>query len=136
MGNYRPISILIISKVFEKEVFQQLHHYLRVNSILSKFHSGFRPLHSTVSALIKMCDGWSDSIDKGKLTGAVFLDIRKAFDSVEKVQTRESSVDIWFKSYLTAPQQRLINGCFSSQSNLLCGVPKAKFLALSFSLST
>lgn len=111
MGNYRPISILpIISKVFEKEVFQQLYHYLKVNSVLSKFQSGFRPLHSTVSALIQMCDDWSDNMDKGKLTGVVFLDIRKAFDSVdhsillEKVKfygvaDREL---MWFKSYLTA----------------------------------
>jgi len=49
---------------------------------------GFRPLHSTVSALIQMCDNWSDNMDKGKLTGVVFLDIRQAFDSVllEKVK--------------------------------------------------
>ena len=76
--NYRPISILpIIRKVFKKEVFQQIYHYLKVNSILSKFQSGFCPLHSTVSALIQMCDDWSDStctcMDKGKLTGVVFL---------------------------------------------------------------
>ena len=138
MGNYRPISILpIISKVFEKEVFQQLYHYLKVNSILSKFQSGFRPLHSTVSALIQMCDDWSDNMDKGRLTGVVFLDIRKAFDSVdhsillEKVQfygvaDREL---MWFKSYLTARQQQcLVNGCLSSQSNLLCGVPQGSIL--------
>ena len=121
-GNYRPISILpIISKVFEKEVFQQLFHYLKVNSILSKFQSGFRPLHSTVSALIQMCDDWSDNMDKGRLTGVVFLDIRKAFDSVdhsillEKAQfygvaDREL---MWFKSYLTARQQQcLVNGWY------------------------
>ena len=101
MGNYRPISIQpIISKVFEKEVFQQLYHYLKVNSILSKFCSGFRPLHSTVSALIQMCDDWCDSMDKGKLTGVVFLDIRnRAFDSLdhsillEKVQFMESLIE-------------------------------------------
>ena len=62
----------IISKVFEKVVFQQLYHYLKVNSIRSKFQSCFRPLHSTVSALIQMWEGWSDNMDKGKLTGVVF----------------------------------------------------------------
>ena len=115
IGNYRPISILpIISKVFEKEVFQQLYLYLKVNSILSKFQSRFRPLHSTVSALIQMCDDWSDNMDKGKLTGVVFLDIRKAFDSIDHsilletvkfygVADREL---MWFKSYLTARQQQ------------------------------
>ena len=92
-----------------------------------------------------MCDNWSDNMDKEKLTGVDFLDDRKAFDSVdhsillEKVKfygvaDREL---MWFKSHLTARQQQcLINGCLSSQSNLLCGVPKALFLALSFSLST
>ena len=84
MGNYRPISILpIISKVFEKEVFQQIYLYLKVNSVRSKFQSGFRPLHSTVSALIQMCDDWSDNMDKGNLTGVVFFNIRKAFDAVD-----------------------------------------------------
>ena len=83
-----------------------------------------------------MGDDWSDNMDKGKLTGVVFLDIPKAFHSVdhsillEKVQfngvaDREM---MWLKSYLTARQQRLINGCLSSQSNLLCGVPQGSIL--------
>ena len=54
LGNHRPISILpIISKVLEKEVFNQLHRYLKDNSILSKFQSGFRPFHLTVSANVR-----------------------------------------------------------------------------------
>ena len=69
--------------VFMASLCQLLYHYLKVNSILSKFQSDFRPLHSTVSALIQMCDYWSDNMDKGRLTGVVFLDIRKAFDSVD-----------------------------------------------------
>ena len=55
--NYPPISILpVVSKVFEKEVFRQLYSYLTEGSLLSKFQSGFRPKHSTVTALIQMCD--------------------------------------------------------------------------------
>ena len=74
LGNYRLISILpIISKVYEKEVFNQLYRYLKDNSILSKFQSGYRSFHSTVSALTQMCDNWFENIDNGKLTGVVFL---------------------------------------------------------------
>ena len=52
--NYRPISILrIISKVFEREVFNQIYRYLNENSLISKFQSGFRPKYGTVSALIQ-----------------------------------------------------------------------------------
>ena len=81
--NYRPISVLpVVSKVFEKEVFRQLYSYLTENSLLSKFQSGFRPKHSTVTALIQMCDEWLENMDNGKLNGVVFLDIKKAFDSI------------------------------------------------------
>ena len=75
----------IISKVFEKEIFNQLYSYLKHNSILSEFQSRFRPLHSTVSAFIQMCDNWFEIMDNGKLTAkeVVFLDIRKAFDSID-----------------------------------------------------
>ena len=67
--NYRPISVLpVVSKVFEKEVFRQLYSYLTENSLLSKFESGFRPKHSTVTALIQMCDEWLENMDNGKLT--------------------------------------------------------------------
>ena len=49
----------------------------------SKFQSGFRPCkHGTLGALIQMCDQWLQDMDEGKINGVVFLDICKAFDSV------------------------------------------------------
>ena len=81
--NYRPISIIPnVSKIFEKEVFRQLYGYLSSNSLLSSFQSGFRPKHSTLSALIQLCDNIFKSMDDGKLNCVVFLDVRKAFDSI------------------------------------------------------
>ena len=83
--NYRPISILpVVSKAFEKEVFRQVYRYLFESSLLSKFQSGFRPKHSTVTALIQMCDEWLENMDNGKLNGVVFIDIKKAFDSMNE----------------------------------------------------
>ena len=138
MGNYRPISILpIISKVFEKEVFRQLYAYLNENCLLSKFQSGFRPYHSTVSALIQMCDVFFDNMDNGKLSGVIFLDIRKAFDSIdhnilfEKLKSYGvSEMELtWFQSYLTARhQQCFANGFLSTQSQIICGIPQGSIL--------
>ena len=82
--NYQLISILpIISKVFEGQVFRQVYQYLSENSLLPRFQSGFRPRFSTLSALIQMCDEWLRNIDDGNLNCIVFLDVGKAFDSID-----------------------------------------------------
>ena len=81
--NYRPILVLpIVSKIFEGEVFSQIYSFLNRHAPLSKFQSGFRPKHGTLAALIQMCDQWQTDMDDGKINGVVFLDICKAFDSV------------------------------------------------------
>ena len=138
MGNYRPISILpILSKVFEKEVFRQIYQYFNVNLLLSKFQSGFRPDYSTLSALIQMCDNWFENMDNGKLTGVVFLDIRKAFDSIDHEILLEklkfygiTGVEHdWFESYLTSRnQQTFVNGFLSTKKEIICGIPQGSIL--------
>ena len=47
------------------------------------FNSGFRPKHSTESALILMIDFWLKAINEGKIIGCVLVDFRKAFDLVD-----------------------------------------------------
>ncbi len=109
--NYRPISILpIVSKILERSVFNQIYKFLNDNSLLSKHQSGFRPKHSTLTTLIQMCDTLYENMDNGQLSGVVFLDIRKAFDSIDHTillqkmndQFGIKNVELdWFKSYLT-----------------------------------
>ena len=83
-NNYRPISILpVVSKVVEKIIFSQMYKYLREDDILSQYQSGFRPLHSTMTALLKDTILWLNNMDKGKINIAVFLDLKKAFDTVD-----------------------------------------------------
>ena len=56
-SSYRPISIFpVASKVFERIIYDQLYHDLNKNDLLSRHQSGFRSLHSTVTALIEATD--------------------------------------------------------------------------------
>jgi retron-type reverse transcriptase len=59
-----------------------LYEFLNANNLLSKHQFGFHPKYSTLEALIQMCDAWYDDMDNGELNGVVFVDIRKAFDSI------------------------------------------------------
>ena len=53
LNNYRPISVIsVVAKVFERIVYDQLYNFLNSEEIISKQQSGFRSLHSTVTALI------------------------------------------------------------------------------------
>ena len=83
MDNYKPISILPVkSKVMEKAVNAQLQRYLQRFDLFSPFQAGFRQHHSTESAVIYFTDEIRRSAESGKLTGALFIDLRKIFDSV------------------------------------------------------
>ena len=86
VNNYRPISvILVVAKVFEIIVYDQLYMYgyLEEHSIICKYQSGFRPTHSTVMALLEATDTWAYNIDRGKIIAVIFLDIKKAFNTVD-----------------------------------------------------
>ena len=137
--NYRPISILpIVSKILERSVFNQIYKFLNDNSLLSKHQSGFRPKHSTLTTLIHMCDTLYENMDNGQLSGVVFLDIRKAFDSIDHTillqkmndQFGIKNVELdWFKSYLTNREQAcIVNGAMSSPKTIVCGVPQGSIL--------
>ena len=79
--NYRPIAVLsAVARLFGKLIHIQLFSYL--NDYLYKNQSGFRPKHSTQTALLNTSNQWLSNIDKGDYNLAVFLDLRKTFDTV------------------------------------------------------
>ena len=85
-NNYRPISALLtIARNFEKLIYEQLYDYLCKNDVLDSLmrQSGFRSLHSTVTTLLDLTNQWCFNIDRGMISGVVFLDLKKAFDMVD-----------------------------------------------------
>ena len=138
LNNYRPISVIsVAAKVFKRIVYDQLYNLLSSEEIISKQQSGFRSLHSTVTALLEATDSWAFNIDRGYVNAVVFLDLKKAFNTVdhEILLTKMNRCGIqgktldWFKSYLTNhTQQRSVNGCLPDFTTLKCGVPHLRYL--------
>ena len=138
LNNYRPISVLpIVSKVFEKIIYDQLYSYLNGNNLLTSCQSGFRSLHSTHTALIEAVNSWCTNIDKGLLNGVIFIDLKKAFDTIDhKVAITklakfglDSTSLTWFQSYLeNRNQQCHVNGHSSSFQKITRGVPQGSLL--------
>ena len=81
--NCRPISLLSsISKIFEKFVFNQVYEYFTNNDLLYNSQYGFRKLHSTEYASLEMVDRIPQYLDISKLPITVYLDLSKAFDTI------------------------------------------------------
>ena len=86
MENYRPISLLPLpGKLIEKIAHKKIITFLEVNNILSDKQSGFRKVFSTASAVADLTDLTDDifsAINNSEMSIAVFVDVRKAFDTV------------------------------------------------------
>ena len=109
-NNYRPITVLrTVSKIRERAVHQQPYGYLTESNLLTTNQFGFCPKLSTKVALAHFTDRVLEKLDNGMLTGAVFLDLSKAFDTVDhsllltklKQIGASDNVTGWFRSYLS-----------------------------------
>ena len=142
--NYRPISILpSFSKFLEKVVYNRLHNYLSKLEILCDDQFGFRKNHSTSLALIDLYEKISLALDHNEHAVGVFLDLSKAFDTVdhnilldklEHYGIRGLALD-WVRSYLSNRLQFVqFNGQCSSPQTISCGVPQGSILGPLFFL--
>ena len=137
-NNYRPISVLpFISKILEKILFQDLQLYVENLNILTKYQAGFRREKSTSSMLVKLTDECLQNMDNGLPTICVFIDLKKAFDTIshERLLTklyllniRDKALDL-LKNYLTDRQQMTILNDFTSDTRpMKVGVPQGSIL--------
>lgn len=138
LNNYRPISLLsIFNRLLEKVMYKRLISYVEKLNILSENQFGFRSNHSTVHALIMIVDKIQQAIEEGKYSCGVFLDLSKAFDTVnhtilikklEYYGIRGVAKD-WFSSYLTNRKQFVsIGNIVSDDRPISCGVPQGSVL--------
>jgi hypothetical protein len=122
-NNFRPISLLsVFSKILEKLVKMQLSSYLTENKIITNIQFGFRCDKNITDALFSVAKTISESVGSNKRVIVAFLDLAKAFDSVDRTKLikklsyigiQHNSLD-WFNSYLSDRKQIVaINGTIS-----------------------
>ena len=137
---YRAISVLpLFSKFMKHLVHNQLYEHLDQHQMLSNSQSGFRQAHSvsTTTCLVDFLDAIYNNIKQGRLGGVAFLDLKKAFDTIEhKIMLNKLSdlnvsykVIRWFASYLECHTQvTKISNTTSKPGSLDCGVPQGSIL--------
>ena len=137
-SNYRPISLLnCFDKVFEKIIHKQMIVFIDKHKILYMKQYGFRQGFSTTLALIDVIDDIKRALDKGEYAIGIFLDVEKAFDSINHAILLHKlehygfrgHVNSFLKSYLENRKQYTnVNNKESNQLYICFGVPQGSVL--------
>ena len=137
-ANYRPISLLSnVSKIFERVVYNRVEHFLIEHDILYPHQYGFRKKYSTNHAILSILEEIRHNLDKGIFSCGVFVDLEKAFDTVNhKILIGKLDhygikgiANKWFSSYLNKRSQKVtLNGTLSETLPIRCGVPQGSIL--------
>ena len=138
LDNYRPISLLpTLSKIFEKVIFNQLYAYFQDFKLFYSSQYGFRTHHSTELAVLEIVDKIILEMDKGALPFNIFIDLSKAFDTIDHEILLQKLVHYGicgiplglFKSYLTRRKQYVdYDGSISDTLDVTTGVPQGSVL--------
>ena len=137
-SNYRPISILpCFSKFLERIIYNRISDFVNKKDILYMHQYGFRKNHSTCLAMLHLIDNITSSLDRKELVMGIFLDLSKAFDTVDHeilfdklyfYGIRGIALD-WVKSYFYNRKQFVqFNKSCSAPQTLVCGVPQGSIL--------
>lgn len=135
----RPINNLpVVEKIIETAVHKQLIQHVSDNQILSDRQSGFRANHSTETAILSVLHDWIEAIEKKKKISAVFLDLKRAFETVDreimlkklKIYGLSDKAVQWFKCYLSGRKQiTKVNNEFSLPIDVKHGLPQGSKLS-------
>jgi hypothetical protein len=137
-NNYRAISVLpTFSKVFETIIKIRINEHLDSNNFINVNQFGFQESSNTTSAGLNLIEHLYNNIDNKLKNSALFIDVRKAFDSVDHkillrklffIGFRDKAFDV-LESYLSNRKQFVdMNGIQSDKIQLKCGVPQGSIL--------
>jgi len=135
MNTYRPISLLpAISKILEKVIKERLLGFLKGSGVFTWYQYGFLKKEGVQNAVFDIIVRLQSALDRKKTAG-LFLDFRKAFDSLDHcvllqklslAGIRGVALDS-FRSYLSGRTRFVVNGGQeSSIREIVCGVPQGR----------
>ena len=116
---------------------KKIYEFLQEHNTLFQNQFGFRKNNSTTFALLQITEKIKETIDNKKYGCGIFIDLSKAFDTVNHVILLKKlehygikgvALD-WFNSYLSNRKQYVyLNGESSQLENITCGVPQGSVL--------
>ena len=132
--NLRPISLLPLpSKIIEKIIHNRMIHHLEINGYLDANQGGFRKDNSTINTTVKFTNDIFNAINSRQVTLSTFIDMAKAFDTVNHEILVKKLIKLGFtgtllallRNYLANRQQCTIaNGITSKSKKITCGIPQ------------
>ena len=137
-NNYRPITLLSnISKIIEKIMHQRLNKFLEENNCFYNLQFGLHLNLSTNNALLSIIENIQTDLDNGDFAAGVFIDLKKAFDTVDhdillkklEYYGVRGLLKDWFQSYLKNRKQFVsVNNSTSNTKEITTGVPQGSVL--------